>query len=113
MSKKKRNYVSVKENIHDWETDGATIEGVYRGCEERVIKGRTARLYEVAQEAGPSILMWGTTVLDRLLHKVHEGQNVIVEYLGENGEEPNRRYKDFDVKVDTEDVSIEGGEIPL
>lgn len=74
------NYVEVKDNIFKPEED-KILEGVYIESEPKKDEN-AANKYHIQRKDKEIILVFGTTVLDRLMSKVKIGHFVKIEFTG-------------------------------
>lgn len=91
---------TVKDDATKFENAGQSLEGLYNGFTEHTssLTGKENRLYELLND-GDAFHFWSTTVLDRRMAQIKQGDYIRVTYLGKKGEPP-RVYKDFAIEVD-------------
>ena len=92
---------TVRDDATKFENAGQSLEGRYNGfsAHTSTLTGKENRLYELINDDGDVFHFWSTTVLDRRMAQIKEGDYIRVTYLGQKGDPP-RRYKDFTVEVD-------------
>jgi hypothetical protein len=79
-----------------WETVGVEVVGVLRSKEETIYQDNTRGRYIIETDNGLKVLL-GTYQLDQAFKMVEVGDNVGVEYLGEEGTSRGNKFKIFDV----------------
>lgn len=65
----------------DWDK-APLFEGIFRGTEEKQVKGRTRTFQLFTTYDGEDVTAWGTGVLDGRMKNVAPGSRVKIEYLG-------------------------------
>jgi hypothetical protein len=82
--------------IRKWETQGDTLEGIFRG----IAPGKFGDLGVLEEPDGKTVRFPVHTALQEKVAGLKEGQTVKIEYLGLHEGKSGRKYKDFMVWVD-------------
>ena len=98
---KKNNEEWVKVEIGDaveWEEIGQEIVGILKNIRRDVGENKSI-MYEIEEEDGSIISIWGSTILDNRMIRVDVGDKVKIIYKGKKQSQKNktRSFHDFEV----------------
>ena len=90
-------------------TKDPIVEGSYEKMEDGVGEYKS-KVYTIELKNGDKVSVWGSSVLDTQMGRVKLGENIQIEYLGEEDSKTRRgkKYKNFKVRVWVEDVKKDG-----
>jgi hypothetical protein len=91
---------SVYPDLHDWDSE-STLEGVYRGFEEKNTKYGVSKMYYVTPAGqADQVAFWGSAVLDNKMSQVNAPAMIRVTFDGTQ-REGAKTTKMFTVLVDS------------
>ena len=87
---------SAMNDAWDFEKE-KTVEGLYVGLKEEVGQNKS-KMYDIEQNNGETVSVWGATVLDRIMQGIPIGEEVRITYLGmEKSEKTGKSFKNYEV----------------
>lgn len=98
------------ENSEMWNGEGSVI-GTLIGRQSNVGPNNSMK-YNLQQESGEVIGVWGSTVLDTKLEQVANGTEVKITFLGKRDSKGGRgQYKDFKVEMKPVEGSVSPAQV--